>query len=665
MAEAVVTFDYEATQDDELTLKEGQIITNINMMEEGWWEGELNGQRGLFPDNFVELKKAVPEKAAPEKAAAVRAKAPSPPPPEVVNGESQEVLRREGSEKRKAIRAKVVFSYVPQKDDEIGLQVDEVISVTSQPEDGWWEGVLRGKKGMFPSNFVSLIDENEAVGPEDAGDGPEVKSTERPVLSDEPPAEVPKAKPPKVKGVGFGNIFAGGEVKLRKTGGNSTADHSKKETPPAAKSSELAQKRLSLKRAVPIPSAKSSGTPVETKKAEPRKDIKPEYKKEERKDKKEEEEEFEEIIKERAKVTFSYEAQHSDELELKEGDIVTIIDKEAADSGWWLGEVDGRKGVFPDNFVTMLPPEKEKVKKKAPMPARPTSVVPRPPQSETKIASSKSSVDSAAPPKPSQPPPSSSPETSSTQSKEDAPRRPSHPTTQPRDETNRKPHPQAAPKPALPIPSKKPAVKSKPPPPKPSGPPPTVEREEPHPAVVLRRRPPVNDTQEGEVGFDDIKADSPQKLTHITLSRPKNANRRPPSVFGGQGGNLSDSPLVENGTAAPPPRPKSSPIGPLTGIVTAQSPSVTVTNSKGQTDSSSAVKKRPTSLISDNKNASNAQVEELKKDIKTLQDQMVSVRSDMKKEVVKLMTELDEEKKFRMAMQVELDRIKKLVLEKD
>ena len=58
-------------------------------------------------------------------------------------------------------------------------------------------------------------------------------------------------------------------------------------------------------------------------------------------------------------------------------------------------------------------------------------------------------------------------------------------------------------------------------------------------------------------------------------------------------------------------------------------------------------------------------VEELKKDIKTLQEQMASMKSDLKKEVVKLMTELDDEKKHRMAMQVELDRIKKLVLEKD
>ena len=53
--EAVVTFDYDAVQDDELTLKTGQTITNITVMEEGWWEGEVNGQRGLFPDNFVEV----------------------------------------------------------------------------------------------------------------------------------------------------------------------------------------------------------------------------------------------------------------------------------------------------------------------------------------------------------------------------------------------------------------------------------------------------------------------------------------------------------------------------------------------------------------------------------------------------------------------------------
>lgn len=48
-------FDYEAQQDDELSLTAGDIIVNIRRDEGGWWEGELGGRRGLFPDNFVRV----------------------------------------------------------------------------------------------------------------------------------------------------------------------------------------------------------------------------------------------------------------------------------------------------------------------------------------------------------------------------------------------------------------------------------------------------------------------------------------------------------------------------------------------------------------------------------------------------------------------------------
>lgn len=30
-----------------------------------------------------------------------------------------------------------------------------------QEEEGWWEGSLNGKIGMFPSNFVEMIDSSE------------------------------------------------------------------------------------------------------------------------------------------------------------------------------------------------------------------------------------------------------------------------------------------------------------------------------------------------------------------------------------------------------------------------------------------------------------------------------------------------------------------------
>lgn len=48
-------FDYTAVAEDELNLKKGDVITVINKSTEddGWWEGELNGHRGIFPDNFV------------------------------------------------------------------------------------------------------------------------------------------------------------------------------------------------------------------------------------------------------------------------------------------------------------------------------------------------------------------------------------------------------------------------------------------------------------------------------------------------------------------------------------------------------------------------------------------------------------------------------------
>jgi len=51
---------------------------------------------------------------------------------------------------------------------------------------------------------------------------------------------------------------------------------------------------------------------------------------------------------------FPYTAQNEDELTLEEGQIITIITQDVEDKGWWKGEVDGRIGVFPDNFVKRI-----------------------------------------------------------------------------------------------------------------------------------------------------------------------------------------------------------------------------------------------------------------------------------------------------------------------
>lgn len=54
-SECLVEYNYLAEEEDELTLTKGDRITEVVTMHDGWWEGTLNGKRGLFPDNFVKV----------------------------------------------------------------------------------------------------------------------------------------------------------------------------------------------------------------------------------------------------------------------------------------------------------------------------------------------------------------------------------------------------------------------------------------------------------------------------------------------------------------------------------------------------------------------------------------------------------------------------------
>uniref|UniRef100_A0A1I8BD58 SH3 domain-containing protein n=1 Tax=Meloidogyne hapla TaxID=6305 RepID=A0A1I8BD58_MELHA len=61
-----------------------------------------------------------------------------------------------------------------------------------------------------------------------------------------------------------------------------------------------------------------------------------------------------------AKVLYKYDAAAPDELSLPEGSLVTVINRQCEDEGWFIAEApDGRRGLFPDNFVKFLPSESQ------------------------------------------------------------------------------------------------------------------------------------------------------------------------------------------------------------------------------------------------------------------------------------------------------------------
>ncbi|XP_048960707.1 intersectin-1 isoform X7 [Canis lupus dingo] len=55
VCQVIGVYDYSAQNDDELAFSKGQIINVLNKDDPDWWKGEVNGQVGLFPSNYVKL----------------------------------------------------------------------------------------------------------------------------------------------------------------------------------------------------------------------------------------------------------------------------------------------------------------------------------------------------------------------------------------------------------------------------------------------------------------------------------------------------------------------------------------------------------------------------------------------------------------------------------
>ncbi|KAM6099146.1 SH3 domain-containing kinase-binding protein 1 isoform 3-T4 [Theristicus caerulescens] len=240
-------------------------------------------------------------------------------------------------ERNRRRRCQVAFSYMPQNEDELELKVGDIIEVVGEVEEGWWEGILNGKTGMFPSNFIKELSDSDDVGiaqeeqvkpslkdatgsESDGGDSCSTKS--------EGANGGTTIQPKKVKGVGFGDIFKDKPIKLR------------------PRSIEVENDFLPVDKSVgkKLPPATATQEPTKI------------------------EVDSRTKTKEYCKVIFPYEAQNDDELTIREGDVVTLISKDCIDVGWWEGELNGRRGVFPDNFVKLLPSDFEKERPKKPPP---------------------------------------------------------------------------------------------------------------------------------------------------------------------------------------------------------------------------------------------------------------------------------------------------------
>ncbi|KAK7081752.1 SH3-domain kinase binding protein 1, partial [Halocaridina rubra] len=308
-------------------------------------------------------------------------------------------------------RCRVVFSYAPQHDDELPLCVGQTITILQEVEEGWWKGVLNGQVGMFPSNFVEDIAEEEPAS-KSADSNLENINNQLNVNGDQK-----EIKPKPIQGMGYGVKLTdlkkdvgdkkdtdvparNGSAKILGSSGSSAFQpvHRNKEMPkengqvkdfqdlphklppalePKAERvtsktdktrinaadkeriNSMEKDRITItigddKSKIEQHSKKDVSPGVNDSSSQPPPQLPPKP------------------VRELARVMFPYGAEHEDELELKEGEIITVLCKDLEDKGWWRGELNGAVGVFPDNFVELITVEEMG---KPPRPEKPAAVL--------------------------------------------------------------------------------------------------------------------------------------------------------------------------------------------------------------------------------------------------------------------------------------------------
>jgi hypothetical protein len=142
---ALIQYDYERAEDNEIDLVEGEKVTNIEMVDDDWWMGtNSKGESGLFPSNYVELMDDDDEAAH---------AAPVPPPAPAAAHEPEPEAASGGGG---GATATALFDYEAAEDNELSFPEGAKIEGLEFPDEDWWFGHYKGQSGLFPANYVQL-----------------------------------------------------------------------------------------------------------------------------------------------------------------------------------------------------------------------------------------------------------------------------------------------------------------------------------------------------------------------------------------------------------------------------------------------------------------------------------------------------------------------------
>ncbi|XP_065453878.1 SH3 domain-containing protein 19 isoform X8 [Chrysemys picta bellii] len=282
---AVVLHDFPAEHADDLDLHSGETVYLLEKIDNEWYRGKLGNRTGIFPANFVKVIIDVPEEENRKK-----------------------VLF--SSPCIKGPRCVARFEYIGDQKDELSFSEGEIILLKEYVNEEWASGELKGTSGIFPLNFVEIIEDLPGLG---VGAPLKNKRESSACLS-----QTDRQSGEWCEALHDFTAETNEDLSFKKGDYIQILEHV---------DSEWCRGRLNDSEGIfPAVFVQTCSAGVKT--ASPG------------------------CRKGKAKALYDFQGENEDELSFKAGDMITEL--EPVDEDWMSGEVQGKSGIFPKNFVQVL-----------------------------------------------------------------------------------------------------------------------------------------------------------------------------------------------------------------------------------------------------------------------------------------------------------------------
>nr|XP_046206656.1 vinexin isoform X1 [Oncorhynchus gorbuscha]XP_046206657.1 vinexin isoform X1 [Oncorhynchus gorbuscha] len=347
MKAARAKFNFQAQSPKELSLQKGDIVYILRQVDANWFEGEHHGRAGIFPTTYVEI-------------------VPPTEKPTPIKSPTIQVLDYG--------QAVALFTFNADLPVELSFRKGEVISVTRRVDDRWLEGRVPGttRSGIFPTNYVqvnklprtkSSSDDNPVcpmspTSPEPMSPGRPLHSPCSP-LTRSPRSLTPSSRSPEPgfsplkpsSPISHGTVASHSRSSLQPSLSKEAPNHWPHPTSgpasPTPQSNHWGGAQPALHNSIGradspsnqmSPSAHRGGAaPNNIPKTKTTNNAGSTV-----------------VQRQPYKAVYNYNPQNRDELELREGDIVQVMEK--CDDGWFVGTSERTHafGTFPGNYVTAV-----------------------------------------------------------------------------------------------------------------------------------------------------------------------------------------------------------------------------------------------------------------------------------------------------------------------